>query len=170
MVYPHRHSLSIPPGNQHLRRSERSLLFSSDHDSDSDSEGSDLTATGLNDNDSSNAEQPVLYKGRLYENIDAAKASIGLLSLKQGGASVKVVAKNSLKLIIECCEAGEARQGCPFRVYLKPLPHSQIYEVRQVIDMHSCSVDGILRRTMLKQSWFVQHIVSTELATHSADN
>ena len=87
---------------------ELSDLLSRDSDCDSDSNASDDTATGLNDDGNSTAEGPVLYKGRLYDDINEAKASIGLISLKQGGASVKVVANNAHKLILECCEAGEA--------------------------------------------------------------
>ena len=143
---------------------ELSDLFSDDSNRDQDSSASDDTATDLNDDGDSNVDAPILYKGRLYDNIDQVKASIGILSLRQGGASVKVVASNSHKLILECCEAGEARQGCGFRVYLKPVPHSKKYEIRRFSEVHSCSVDGIPRRTMLKQSWFVLRLVSTALA------
>ena len=146
---------------------ELSDLFSSDSNSSIDSETSDATATGLNNIDSSNAELPVLYRGRMFDDKDEAKAAIGLLSLKQGGASVRVASNNSHKLILACCEAGNDRQGCGFRVYLKPVPHSQRYEVRSFFETHTCSVDNIPRRTMLKQSWFVRHTVSNCLATLS---
>ena len=140
-------------------------LFTSDSDSDNNSNASDETATGLNDEGESNAKAAAIYKGQLYDNISAAKASIGLLSLRQGGASVRVVANNTHKLIIECCEAGKARQDCPFRIYLKPVLSSEKYEVRKASDVHSCSVDGVPRRTMLNQRWFVQHIVSLAFTT-----
>ena len=49
---------------------ELSDLFSSDSNSSIDSEASDATATGLNNNDSSNAELPVLYRGRMFDDKD----------------------------------------------------------------------------------------------------
>ena len=123
------------------------------------SELSSMSATGLNAPPSTASSAP-LAKGSIYADKDTARAAVALHSFQQGGASIRTKSSDPRRLILECCESGDDQQGCAYRVYLRPVNGGQEMMVRSLRNTHTCSVDIIPPRTVLKQRWFVARAVS----------
>ena len=104
----------------------------------------------------------------IYAEKNTARGAVDLHSYHQRGASVRIKASNSQRLILVCCEAGNSENACPCGVSLQQVVHSKELVVRSFKDTHICLVDFIPARTMLKQRWFVALAVSrASILAHS---
>ena len=141
-----------------------------DDDSSDLSELSDLALdpdNALNHDDRASLQLPPVAEGSIFLSKVALKAAITLDSLKQGNASCYVSQAKASWIVLECLHGGRHQQNCPYRAYATSLASDDLWTIKTLSPVHTCSVDVIPPLSMSKQRWFVEYIVSIHSAPPS---